>query len=142
MRSFAKWSPLQRPKRGGPARTSGPSWPETSRACSADRVQLQQVVLNLLLNGLDAMQAVAGRPHEMIISTQREASERVRVAVQDSGPGIDPQLVSRVFEAFYTTKRSGMGMGLSISRTIVEQHGGRLRVVPTDGPGTTFEFTV
>ena len=107
-----------------------------------DRVQLQQVVLNLLLNGLDAMQAVAGRPREMIISTQREASERVRVAVRDSGAGIDPQLASRVFEAFYSTKRSGLGMGLSISRTIVEQHGGRLRVVPTDGPGTTFEFTV
>ena len=107
-----------------------------------DRVQLQQVVLNLLLNGLDAMHAVVGRPREMVISTQREATDRVRVAVQDSGSGIDPQLASRVFEAFYTTKRSGLGMGLSISRTIVEQHGGRLWVVPNDGPGTTFQFTV
>ena len=107
-----------------------------------DRVQLQQVVLNLLLNGLDAMHAVVGRPREMLISTQREATDRVRVAVQDSGSGIDPQLASRVFEAFYTTKRSGLGMGLSISRTIVEQHGGRLWVVPNDGPGTTFQFTV
>jgi PAS domain S-box-containing protein len=107
-----------------------------------DRVQLQQVVLNLLLNGLDAMHAVVGRPRELAISTQKESSERVRVAVKDSGSGIDPQLANRMFEAFYTTKRSGIGMGLSISRTIVEQHGGRLWAVPNDGPGTTFHFTV
>ena len=107
-----------------------------------DRVQLQQVVLNLLLNGLEAMHAVVDRPRELVISTQREATDRVRVAVQDSGSGIDPQLANRMFEAFYTTKRSGMGMGLSISRSIVEQHGGRLWAVPNDGPGTTFHFTV
>jgi C4-dicarboxylate-specific signal transduction histidine kinase len=107
-----------------------------------DRVQLQQVVLNLLLNGLDAMTAVVDRPRELVISTQSEASERVHVAVQDSGSGIDPQLANRLFEAFYTTKRDGMGMGLSISRSIVEQHGGRLWAVPNDGPGTTFHFTV
>jgi C4-dicarboxylate-specific signal transduction histidine kinase len=106
-----------------------------------DRVQLQQVVLNLFLNGLDAMQAVAERRRELVISTQREANDRVRVAVQDSGSGIDPQLVNRMFEAFYTTKRGGMGMGLSISRSIVEQHGGRLWAVPNDGPGATFHFT-
>jgi PAS domain S-box-containing protein len=107
-----------------------------------DPVQLQQVVLNLLMNGLDAMHAVVGRPHELVIRTQREASDGVRVAVQDSGCGIDPQLAHRIFDAFYTTKRSGMGMGLSISRSIVEQHGGRLWAVPNDGPGTTFHFTV
>ena len=107
-----------------------------------DSVQLQQVVLNLLLNGLEAMHAVVGRPRELVISTQPEATDRVRVAVQDSGTGIDPKLVDRMFDAFYTTKRSGMGMGLSISRTIVEQHGGRLWAVPNDGPGTTFQFTV
>jgi C4-dicarboxylate-specific signal transduction histidine kinase len=107
-----------------------------------DPVQLQQVVLNLLLNGLDAMSAVADRPRELVIRTQREAIDRVRVAVQDSGSGIDPQLAPRVFEAFYTTKRGGLGMGLSISRSIVEQHGGRLWAVPNDGPGTTFQFTV
>ena len=107
-----------------------------------DRVQLQQVVLNLLLNGLEAMHAVVSRPREMVISTEREATDRVRVAVRDSGSGIDPQLADRVFEAFCTTKRSGLGMGLSISRTIVEQHGGRLWAVPNDGPGTTFQFTV
>ena len=107
-----------------------------------DRVQLQQVVLNLLLNGLDAMTAVVGRPRELVISTQREANDRVGVAVQDSGSGIDPQLAPRIFEAFYSTKRGGMGMGLSISRSIIEQHGGKLWVVPHDGPGTTFHFTV
>jgi C4-dicarboxylate-specific signal transduction histidine kinase len=107
-----------------------------------DRVQLQQVVLNLLLNGLDAMHTVVDRPRELVIRTQREEKDRVRVAVQDSGSGIDPQLANRLFEAFYTTKLSGMGLGLSISRTIVEQHGGRLWVVPNDGPGATFQFTV
>jgi signal transduction histidine kinase len=103
---------------------------------------LQQVVLNLLLNGLEAMHAVVGRPRELVIRTQREATDGVRVAVQDSGSGIDPQLAHRIFDAFYTTKRSGMGMGLSISRSIVEQHGGRLWAVPNDGPGTTFLFTL
>jgi C4-dicarboxylate-specific signal transduction histidine kinase len=108
----------------------------------ADRVQLQQVVLNLLLNGLEAMHEVSGRPRDMVISTQPEAADRVRVTVRDSGSGIDPQLASHIFEAFHTTKRDGMGMGLSISRSIVEQHGGRLWAVPNDGPGTTFQFTV
>ena len=107
-----------------------------------DPVQLQQVVLNLLLNGLDAMRAVVDRPRELVIRTERESTDRVRVAVRDSGSGIDAQLLPRLFDAFFTTKRGGMGMGLSISRSIVEQHGGRLRVVPTDGPGTTFQFTV
>jgi C4-dicarboxylate-specific signal transduction histidine kinase len=107
-----------------------------------DRVQLEQVVLNLLLNGLDAMQGVEGRPRELVISTQPETSDRVRVAVQDSGSGIDPELALRIFDAFYTTKSSGLGMGLSISRSIIEQHGGRLWAVPNDGPGTTFNFTV
>ena len=107
----------------------------------ADRVQLQQVVLNLLLNGLDAMTAVVDRPRELVIRTEREG-DRVHVAVQDSGSGIDPQLAPRMFDAFSTTKPSGLGMGLSISRTIVEHHGGRLWAVPNDGPGTTFHFTV
>jgi PAS domain S-box-containing protein len=107
-----------------------------------DRVQLQQVVLNLLLNGFEAMQAVDGRPRELTVRTQQEATDRVHVAVQDSGSGIDPERATRIFDAFYTTKRSGLGMGLSISRTIVEHHGGRLWAVPNDGPGTTFHFTV
>ena len=107
-----------------------------------DPVQLQQVVLNLLLNGLEAMHGLAGHSRELVIGTQPEASDHVRVAVHDSGSGIDPQLANRIFEAFYTTKRDGIGMGLSISRSIVEQHGGRLWAVPNDGPGTTFYFTV
>jgi signal transduction histidine kinase len=107
-----------------------------------DRVQLQQVVLNLLLNGLDAMHAVTGRPRDLVIRTHPEGHDRVRVVVQDSGSGIDPALAERIFEAFYTTKRDGIGMGLSISRSIVQQHGGRLWAEPNDGPGTTFQFTV
>jgi signal transduction histidine kinase len=107
-----------------------------------DPVELQQVVLNLLLNGLEAMTAVVGRPRELVIRTEREGIDHVHVAVQDVGSGIDPQVANQIFNAFYTTKRSGMGMGLSISRSIVEQHGGRLWAAPNDGPGTTFHFTV
>jgi PAS domain S-box-containing protein len=107
-----------------------------------DTVELQQVVLNLLLNGLEAMTTVVGRPRELVIRTEREANDHVHVAVQDVGSGIDPKVAAQIFSAFYTTKRSGMGMGLSISRSIVEQHGGRLWAVPNDGPGTTFHFTV
>ena len=107
-----------------------------------DRVLLQQVALNLLLNGLEAMHAVVGRPKELVIRTQREANDRVHVAVQDSGSGIDPQQANRMFEPFHTTKRGGMGMGLSISRSIVEQHGGRLWAVPNDSHGATFHFTL
>ena len=107
-----------------------------------DRVQLQQVVLNLILNGLEAMQAVPEPSRELVIRVHRKADDGVEVAVQDSGAGIDPHLAPRMFDAFYTTKPNGMGMGLSISRSIIEQHGGRLWVVPNDGPGTTFHFTV
>jgi signal transduction histidine kinase len=88
------------------------------------------------------MMAVVDRPRELIIRTHKEGTDRVHVAVHDSGSGIEPQIADRIFEAFYTTKRSGIGMGLSISRSIVEQHGGRLWAVPNDGPGTTFHFTV
>jgi signal transduction histidine kinase len=107
-----------------------------------DRVQMQQVVLNLLLNGLAAMHGVTDRPRELVVRTQREGTDRVHVAVQDSGCGLDPQLATRIFDAFYTTKSGGLGMGLSISRSIVEHHGGRLWAVPNDGPGTTFHFIV
>jgi PAS domain S-box-containing protein len=107
-----------------------------------DRVQLQQVVLNLVLNGLEAMNAVADRPRELAIETTRENSKHIRVAVRDVGVGLDPESIHRLFDAFYTTKQSGMGMGLSISRSIIENHGGRLWAVPNDGPGATFLFTV
>jgi signal transduction histidine kinase len=107
-----------------------------------DRVQLQQVVLNLVLNGLEAMGAVADRPRELVIETKREDAEHVRVAVRDVGVGLDPESIHRLFDAFYTTKRGGMGMGLSISRSIIENHGGRLWAVANEGPGATFLFTV
>ena len=107
-----------------------------------DPVQLQQVLLNLLLNALDAMNDVESRPRELVVSTNREPPDRVRVAVRDSGTGIDQEVAPRMFDAFATTKPAGLGMGLSISRNIVEQHGGRLWAAPNDGPGATFYFTL
>ena len=107
-----------------------------------DRVQLQQVVLNLILNGIEAMSTVGERRRELIIRTQNDEADQVRVTVQDMGIGFDPQSMERIFEAFFTTKSRGIGMGLSISRSIVENHGGRLWAVPNDGPGTAFHFTV
>jgi signal transduction histidine kinase len=108
----------------------------------ADRVQIQQVVMNLILNGIEAMSAVEVRKRELVVRTQRSQGDRVRVAVQDSGIGIDPLNAERVFDAFHTTKPGGMGMGLSISRSIIESHGGRLWVTVNNGSGATFEFTL
>jgi PAS domain S-box-containing protein len=107
-----------------------------------DRVQLQQVVLNLVMNGIEAMSAVRDRPRELLIRTQSGEADQVNVTVQDSGIGLDPQSKEGIFDAFYTTKPAGMGMGLSISRSIVENHGGRLWAVPNEGPGATFQFTL
>jgi signal transduction histidine kinase len=106
-----------------------------------DRVQLQQVVVNLMLNAIEAMRTVEDRERELVIRTQRGEGDEVRVAVQDSGIGVDPLSAERIFEAFHTTKPGGLGMGLSISRSIVENHSGRLWVVSNDGPGATFQFT-
>jgi predicted ATPase/signal transduction histidine kinase len=108
----------------------------------ADRVQIQQVVMNLILNGIEAMSAVEDRKRVLVVRTQRGQGDQVRVAVQDSGIGIDPLNAERIFDAFHTTKPGGMGMGLSISRSIVESHGGRLWVTVNNGPGATFEFTL
>ena len=108
----------------------------------ADRVQLQQVILNLLMNGIEAMSAVTDRSRDLLIRSRQHESDKVLVAVQDSGMGLDPKNMERVFDAFYTTKAQGMGMGLAISRSIVENHGGRLWAVPNDGPGVTFQFTL
>jgi PAS domain S-box-containing protein len=108
-----------------------------------DRIQLQQVLLNLLMNGVEAMNEVAEGERKMSIRARRhEHSGRpaVLVSVQDSGVGLNPAEVDRLFEAFYTTKAHGIGMGLAISRSIIEAHGGRLWVAPDDGPGATFEF--
>src|SRR5215467_11995714 len=108
----------------------------------ADRVQLQQVILNLLMNGIEAMTAVTDRSRDLLIRSCQHESDKVLVAVQDSGMGLDPRNMERIFDAFYTTKAQGMGMGLAISRSIVENHGGRLWAVPNDGPGATFQFTL
>jgi PAS domain S-box-containing protein len=107
-----------------------------------DRVQLQQVVVNLILNAIEAMSTVEDRERGLVIRTQRGEGGEVRVAVQDSGIGFDPQSAERIFDAFHTTKPGGLGMGLSISRSIVESHGGRLWAVSNDGPGATFQFTL
>ncbi len=108
----------------------------------ADRVQIQQVVMNLILNGIQAMNAVDDRERVLVARTQRGEGDQVRVTVQDCGVGIDPGDIERVFDAFHTTKPGGMGMGLSISRSIVEIHGGRLWATPNDGPGVTLHFTL
>jgi PAS domain S-box-containing protein len=108
----------------------------------ADRVQIQQVVMNLILNGIQAMNAVEDRQRLLVARTQRSEGGQVRVTVQDCGIGIDPGDIERVFDAFHTTKPGGMGMGLSISRSIVESHGGRLWATPNDGPGVTLHFTL
>src|SRR6266404_1075446 len=107
-----------------------------------DRIQLQQVILNLVMNGIEAMNTVKDRPREMLIRSSQYESDKVLVAVQDSGIGIDSQNLEKIFDTFYTTKSQGMGMGLAISRSIVENHGGRLWAVPNDGPGATFQFTL
>jgi PAS domain S-box-containing protein len=110
--------------------------------CVVDRVQLQQVVLNLLRNALDAMNAVEEGPRELLVKTEREDGDFVRVSVRDTGVGFDPHVMDKLFDAFYSTKSDGMGVGLSVSRAIIESHQGRLWAVPNDGPGTTFSFSV
>jgi PAS domain S-box-containing protein len=107
-----------------------------------DRVQLQQVILNLLLNAVDAMSSIDDRPRQAVIRTERLNGESVSLTVQDAGVGLDAQPAEKLFEAFYTTKSDGMGIGLSISRSIIENHGGRLWAQPNDGPGVSFTFTV
>ncbi len=107
-----------------------------------DRVQLQQVILNLLRNGADAMRDVDDRPRELLFRTEVEEPDRVRLSVQDAGIGLDPQSLNRLFQTFYTTKEEGMGIGLSVSRSIIENHHGRLWTTPNNGPGLTFSFSI
>jgi PAS domain S-box-containing protein len=109
---------------------------------TGDRVQLQQVILNLLLNASDAMSTVRDRPRQLVISSKRDDADQVCLSVEDTGVGVDPERVDQLFEAFYTTKSAGMGMGLSISRSIIESHHGRLWATPNDGPGATFAFSI
>ncbi len=108
----------------------------------ADRVQLQQVILNLIINGVQAMSETTGAPRELLLSTEKADPDGVLVAVRDSGPGLAPETLSRLFDAFYTTKANGMGLGLSICRSIVEAHGGRLWATRCEPRGALFQFTI
>jgi signal transduction histidine kinase len=122
-----------------------------------DRVQLQQVVLNLLINAIEAMSVTNEGRRELLVSTQRKSETKaaasgsgcssdetgnVVVAVRDSGPGLHPDSQNQLFNAFYTTKPKGLGMGLAVSRSIIEAHRGSLEALPNDGPGATFQFTL
>jgi signal transduction histidine kinase len=109
---------------------------------TGDRIQLQQVILNLLRNASDAMAPVHDRPRQMLIRTTRDTDDCVRVTVRDAGVGLDPHSMSKLFDAFYTTKVDSMGIGLSVSRSIIEKHHGRLWAEPNDGPGATFSFSI
>jgi PAS domain S-box-containing protein len=115
---------------------------ETLPAIQGDRVQLQQVILNLLINAIEAMSGMSEEPRELLISTRDTETDGVLVAVRDSGPGIAPESVDRLFESFYTTKPTGLGMGLSICRSIIEAHQGRLWASANTPRGTVFQFTL
>jgi PAS domain S-box-containing protein len=109
---------------------------------TGDRVQLQQVILNLLLNASDAMSGIDDRPRQIVVRTERDAGDAVRLSVEDAGAGFGPDVADRLFDAFYTTKTGGMGIGLSVSRSIIASHRGRLWATPNDGPGATFSFSI
>jgi signal transduction histidine kinase len=109
---------------------------------TGDRVQLQQVILNLLRNASEAMSSIDDRPRQLVIRTEREEDDSARLSVQDAGVGFKPQDEDRLFGSFYTTKSDGMGMGLSVSRSIIESHHGRLWATLNDGPGATFSFSI
>jgi PAS domain S-box-containing protein len=109
---------------------------------TGDRIQLQQVILNLVRNASDAMSTIDDRPRELLIKSEREDENRVRLSVKDIGVGFQPQAADKLFEAFYTTKREGMGIGLHVSRSIIEAHQGRLWGTANEGPGAKFSFTI
>jgi signal transduction histidine kinase len=105
-------------------------------------VQLQQVILNLIINAIEAMSGMNEAPREMLLSTEKTKLDAVQVGVQDSGPGLAPVALERLFDAFYTTKSSGLGLGLSICRSIIEAHGGRLWATANSPRGAIFQFTL
>jgi signal transduction histidine kinase len=107
-----------------------------------DRVQLQQVIINLVMNGIEAMQPVTDRSRELVVRSHQNEEQHTCVSVTDCGVGISTDNANRLFNAFFTTKSSGLGMGLSICRSIVEAHGGRLSGFPNEGPGATFQFVL
>ena len=109
---------------------------------TGDRVQLQQVILNLLRNAADAMSTIDDRPRELLVKAERHDGDHVRLSVKDSGVGVPAKAADTIFEAFKTTKADGMGMGLSVSRSIIEAHQGRLWMTQNDGPGSTFSFSI
>jgi C4-dicarboxylate-specific signal transduction histidine kinase len=115
---------------------------ETLPAIQGDRVQLQQVILNLLINAVEAMSEMSEGLRELLITTAKTDSEGVLVAVRDSGPGLAPEGLERLFEAFYTTKPGGLGMGLSICRSIIEAHGGNMSATTNVPQGAVFQFTI
>jgi signal transduction histidine kinase len=108
----------------------------------ADRVQLQQVIINLVMNGIEAMEPVGDRPRELVIRSRGDETHGVLLSVTDCGVGISADDADRLFKAFFTTKPSGMGMGLSICRSIVEAHGGRLSASRNQEAGATFQFVL
>jgi C4-dicarboxylate-specific signal transduction histidine kinase len=107
-----------------------------------DRIQLQQVILNLLINAIEAMSGASEGPRELCVTSEKVESTGVRVAVRDSGPGLDRKAFDHLFDAFYTTKPHGLGMGLAISRSIIEAHGGRLRAKANTPRGAVFQFAL
>ena len=109
---------------------------------TGDRIQLQQVILNLILNGKDAMSGVKGNPRELLITSRKNKAGELVVAVRDAGHGLDPADAERIFDPFFTTKAEGMGLGLSISRNIIEAHGGALWATSNEDRGATIQFTL
>jgi signal transduction histidine kinase len=109
---------------------------------SGDRIQLQQVILNLIINAIEAMSGVDEGPREVLVGSQKDDLDGVLVAVRDSGPGLDAEHLDHLFDAFYTTKPNGLGMGLAISRSIIEAHGGRLWATPNVPRGAVLQFTL
>ena len=109
---------------------------------TGDRIQLQQVILNLVRNASEAMGSVEDRPRELLISTEQEGADRVRLSVKDSGIGFTREAADKLFQAFYTTKNDGMGIGLHVSQSIIEAHHGHLWATANDGPGATFSFAI
>ncbi|MBB3465198.1 ATP-binding protein [Rhizobium sp. BK377] len=109
---------------------------------SGDRIQLQQVILNMVLNGIEAMAEIEGRPRRLLVRTALAGEDMLTLSISDAGVGIAADAADKMFEPFFTTKRNGMGIGLSISRSIIENHGGRMWAMPNDGPGATVAFSL